>query len=91
MIAEHREMHREYKNELSRNDNKERNLIREAVNELYKKMQSATEEERLSAQLLWDVCKTSVYTASQNNKTSSYQINRRISPILRDIKRKLNE
>jgi len=84
-------MQQEYRNEVGRNDNKERNLVREAVNELYRKMQSSKEEERLSAQLLWDVCKTSVYTASQVNKTSSYQINRRISPILRDIKRKLNE
>jgi len=91
MIAEHREMHREYKNELKRNDNKERNLVREAVTELFKKMQSSKEEERLSAQLLWNVCKTNVYTEAQVNNTSRYQINRRISPILKDLKRKLNE
>lgn len=90
MIAEHREMHKEYINELKRNDNKDKNLIREAVNELSKKMNSVNEEDRLAAQLLWDVCNSNSHTVSIKNNTSRYQINRRINPILKELKRKLN-
>lgn len=68
-----------------------RQKTKQAVNELYKKMQSEQEEERLSAQLLWEVCKSNTHSVSKNNNTSNYQINRRITPILKDLKRKLDE
>lgn len=68
-----------------------RDLTKQAVSELFKKMSSDTEEERLSAHLLWDVCNSNTHNVSKKNKTSDYQINRRIKPIIKDIKRKLDE
>jgi hypothetical protein len=64
-------------------------LVKEAVNELDKKMRSRIEEDRLAAKLLWDVCKSNTNTVSKKNGTSNYQVKRRITPILKDLKRKL--
>lgn len=68
-----------------------RDMVKKSVNELAKKMKSSDENERLSSQLLWDVCKTNTHKVSKKNNTSDYQINRRISPILKDLKRKIDE
>lgn len=70
---------------------RERILANRAVVELFKKMKSKDSEERESAFLLWEVCKSNSHTISQEKKTSRYQINKQIAPILKDLKRKLNE
>jgi len=89
LIADHSQQinERSYVSDYSR----ERILANRAAIELFKKMKSPDEDVRLAAQLLWDVCKSNSHTVSQENNTSRYQINKRIEPILKDIKRKLNE
>lgn len=70
---------------------KARARSKQAVNELYKKMNSDDEDDRIIAQLLWDVCQKNIHTVSKENNTSFYNIKKRITPILKDIRRKLDE
>lgn len=85
------EMWTAYKKEnLSRHD-KARTLTERAVKELSKKIKSENEDESLAAKLVWDVCKSNTHTVSKDNNTSFYQIKRRITPILKDLKKKLDE
>jgi DNA-directed RNA polymerase specialized sigma24 family protein len=60
---------------------------RRAVSELHKKMSESDE----GANLLWRVIHTNIHTVSKEESTSFYQIKKKIEPIKKQIKRKLDE
>lgn len=71
--------------------NEHRKLLKIAVNELEKKISSKKKEEREAAKLLWKVSQSNVYTVKKEMGCHSRKIVRRISPIITDIKKKLDE
>jgi hypothetical protein len=70
---------------------KERVLIQKAVSELEKKLNSKQQEEREAAKVLWSVCQSNIHTVSKERDESFYQVKRRITPLLKNIKNKLDE
>lgn len=89
-VTDNKEMWTAYKKDLSVHD-KARRLTEKAVKELSKKIRSRDEDESLAAKLVWKVCESNTHTVSKENGTSFYQIKRRITPVLKDLKRKLDE
>ncbi len=67
-----------------------RHLSRKAVMEVKKKI-AGGEEEGEAASLLWRACHSNIYTVSKEEGTSFYQIRKKIEPIIKKVKRKLNE
>lgn len=87
LIADNHHVWSEYKERLLPD-----NTIRtqqKAVSELKKKIASGEENE--GANLLWRACHSNIHTVSKEEGTSFYQIKRRITPIIKEIKRKLDE
>lgn len=60
-------------------------VTKEAVNEVTKMMMNGDS----GAMILWQASQTNVYTVSRRLGTSSYQVNKTIKPIIKQIKRKL--
>lgn len=73
--------------EASKAEMEARSIARKAVSELHKKMSEGSEE----ANLLWRAIHTNIHTVSKEENTSFYQIKKKIEPIKKQIKRKLNE
>lgn len=64
---------------------------KQAVSELNRRMQSKILEESESAQVLWRACNSNIHTVSKEEGTSFYQIKKKIEPVIKHLKRKLNE
>jgi len=64
---------------------------KQAVNELNRRMRSKIAEESESAQVLWRACHSNIHTVSKEEGTSFYQIKKKIEPVIKQLKRKLNE
>lgn len=67
------------------------NISKRAVNELYKKMKSINEDESKSAETLWSVCHSNIYTVSKDKGQTFYKTKKEIEPIIKQLKRKLSE
>lgn len=66
-------------------DEKAVEITKEAVNEVTKMMMQGDS----GAMILWQASQSNVYTVSRRLGTSSYQVNKTIKPIIKQIKRKL--
>lgn len=60
-----------------------------AVSELKKKIASGEDNE--GANLLWRACHSNIHTVSKEEETSFYQIKQKIKPVIKHLKRKLDE
>ena len=54
-------------------------------------MHSKHEDEAKSAETLWSVCHTNIHTVSKEKGQTFYKTKKEIEPIIKHIKRKLNE
>lgn len=66
-------------------DEKAVEVTKEAVSEVTKMMMNGDS----GAMILWQASQSNVYTVSRRLGTSSYQVNKTIKPIIKQIKRKL--
>ena len=64
-----------------------RDIIKEAVNELHNLMI----EKQKGAVELWSACHTNIHTVSKDKGQTFYKTKKEIEPIIKQIKRKLNE
>lgn len=69
----------------SESDERAVEVTKEAVNEVTKMMMNGDS----GAMILWQASQSNVYTVSRRLGTSSYQVNKTIKPIIKQIKRKL--
>jgi hypothetical protein len=81
-IADNQGLWSDYKTTLEEDNT--RYKVRKAVSELHK---IKTPE----AELLWRACNSNIHTVSKEERTSFYQIKKKIEPVIKQLKRKLNE
>lgn len=79
-----------YKEHLAGNGN-ERYLMKQAVNELNKKMHSEDADEAKGAELVWKVCNSNVWQVSKSEGVNHMRIKRTVTKVVKQIKRKLDE